>query len=350
MPRPELSRLSSQYPLAKEWSIPELFHQRFSIDRFHMECVGLVSSHANGMALTGSAASRETEKPPVTRAYFELVERTSVIEAELRDIDRFRQQTIAGEFHGWLEKFSLFPATEDPARWRFAKSNGVAAQLSWEMACRSAALELMERDRILRSWFGEIRPEKITAADPHGGPSPLLHPDLNPYYDFENYRIGPPVKVEGLGEVTVVAVFGFPRRANVPRVAGFAARPSPGEAVFSATAECLQILSFLWGEAIPEVLPLLSPSPDYHQEVFLLPEGISRIRRWLSGEHQGYATSPPPSQSFQIHFSDITPPQLVSRLFVVKAHCPTLLPLTFGSCRKFAPPGFPEELLVHPIT
>ena len=67
----------------------------------------------------------------------------------------------AGDIVGDVPSAKLFPESDAPERWRYARSNGVALHADWSTACRRARWELAERDRVIRSWHGEIRPERL---------------------------------------------------------------------------------------------------------------------------------------------------------------------------------------------
>lgn len=330
----DLKKLLSAYPLSPAWGEVKLFQEPVAIGGLCLQSVGLAVKDKAGMGVTGSAA--EEGQAPLTRAYFELLERTSIIEAGsgntavwlLHDLDREPRQALTKE--------TLFPKSPSPSEWNFARSNGVASQLTWEAACRSAELELIERDRVLRSWFGEIAPVRLDI------PMPGLPQALQPHYELEAYGFA------GAGP-SVVALFGFPKDPSTPRACGFGCAPDPKMALAAATRECLQGLSFLWGEPLTSSLPEFSPTPDYHQDTHLSPAGIARVRAWLAGGHLKFAgggKQPSPQETL---FGDITPKHLQGLLVVAKAYNPSYVPLTFGKFRPKTAPDFPEELLIHPI-
>src|SRR5690606_19625166 len=125
---------------------------------------------------------------------------------------------------------------------RPARSNGVALHRSWEEACLRARLELIERDRVLRSWYGEL------------APSPAPVPTSLARFATDEWcacRIPEPRD----GDVEVAAIIGFPREPGGSLARGFAARASLDEALEAAALEALQGLAFLWEEPLPEAAP-----------------------------------------------------------------------------------------------
>lgn len=59
----------------------------------------------------------------------------------------------------------VFPPDTEPSLRRLAFSNGVALHQTWQDACQSALGELVERDAVLRSFQGELVPERVAATD-----------------------------------------------------------------------------------------------------------------------------------------------------------------------------------------
>lgn len=310
-----LKELIRRFPLPAPWCVAEPFIERLQIAQLTLHLIGLTAEGKKG-SVVASAVS--TEEFPWGRAYFELLERVAIVESSLGD-------------------------AEDPQRtqgfWSFSRSNGVAAHTELELAKASARYELIERNQILRSWFGQITPQLFSSS-----PAGDLH-SLSQYYEFESYDFG----------ASVVGIFGFPRTREYPLVQGYGARECLESSVRHATAELLQRLGFLWGESVPDRIPEFSPSADFHLEYFLTQEGENRLRRWLSGEHAGlfnvYQLNDECEAPF---FEDLTPQSLKASLYVVRAHSNHLMPLTFGMGNPFLDPieKIPEELrplLVHPI-
>jgi hypothetical protein len=336
-----LQALRSAYPLAEGWSEPELFVEEAVIEEMTIHLVGLFARNAAGREVTGSAAS--TDAAPVERAFFELVERASVVDATAR-AGAFRVLDERGQVSEMREHAALFPVDVPGASFRYALSNGVAAGSSFEAAAHAAFGELVERDRILRSWYGGIRPIRVTEA-----PGGVLD-RLSSVYRFETFAFpGSSCRSAGL---EVVGIYGFPRRAGIPLIRGTGAGIDRHDALLRAIRECMQMLGFLWGESLPETEPDFSTTAEYHQDYYLWPESQPRLERWLRGEHA--------RESLHLHpreiphtgpkFADLTPPHLASRLYVLKALPETELPVVFGRGHPWvASSGF-DDLGVHPVS
>jgi hypothetical protein len=329
-----LRELQRAFPIGKAWGEPASFMETASIEGTEVHLVGFSVEDEAGNAATGSAG--DLEGPPIDRAYFELVERTSIIAMSEHGSDRWKACDDCRRERGQVGADVMLPVSTDPIRWRFARSNGVAVGLSWADACQRAHCELIERDRVLRSWYGEITPTRIEL------PEDLVPDPLFALYSFEAYAFeeipASATKVSGL--------FGFPREEGSPLLYGFGARDSQTEALDAAAAECVQRLGFLWGEEIPREPPSFSPTPDFHQEFYLCPSNHALLRRWLDGGHASAAPARKSPSDLQLQdrlFVDITPKQLVPRLVVAKAIPKGELPLLFGEPPPGRMPG------VHPI-
>jgi hypothetical protein len=341
----QLAALLRDYPLSERWQVPEVFQETADVAGAGIQLAGLSTQDDEGRMVTGSAA--QLAGSPVARAYFELLERTSVLDA----ID-----SVQGEYCLWdvmrvqrgtCPRHRVFPASPNRQRWCYARSNGVAIGRDWQHARRSAAWELTERDSVLRSWYGELRPFRIELS------SELVPQRLRAHYDFEAYRFGEATgdTAYGAASPAVVGVFAFPRTPEVPLAYGYGGRDTVAAALAKAAQECIQGLGFLWGEEIPESEPEFSPTPDYHQAFYLHAESHERLWRWLRGEHISYAGTVwrPRGERAASRFVDLTDPRLRRGLFVVKAIPQGELPLVFGRGHPELGERIPQELLVHPI-
>lgn len=327
-----LQDLAVRYPLSPRWSAPVALVETVQVGDIGVRIAGIRVEDEAGQVAMGSAA--DLEQSPLERAYFELLERIGIVESSAEKGAPLKDS--AGTEVGRARAPDV---SSDPDRWRYSKSNGVAAGSSWEMACRRAEWELIERDRVLRSWYGQGRPERTTL-------SSRVPEAWSEFYSFEAYVFG----AAASSEVVVSGVFGFPKRKAAPLLYGFGARATSSDAVAAATSECIQRLGFLWGEEIPEREPEFAPTPDYHQEFYLWPATHVRLRRWLDGAHQkrhgARSLAGPRSDR---HFADITPTALGSSFFVAKALPRDELPLVFGD-------GHPSlgnlafSLGIHPIS
>jgi hypothetical protein len=332
--------LRQSFPLPRQWQAPTLFADVASVQGTAIHLVGLTSETAAGLTAIGSAA--DLSIPPLERAYFELLERAAIAScADAAGGERILRNAN-GEPEGRIAPSALFPASDEPERWRYARSNGVAVGPTWGEACERAVFELVERDRVLRSWFGEIRPEPLEL------PATLVPRGLRDIYDLEAFIFGAPAR-DG---VHVVGVFGFPNIDAAPLICGLGARATNAEAVRAAWNECLQRLGFLWNEDLPKAEPAFAPLPDFHQEFFLWVPSHAILRDWLSGGHQVFRgllkRTDEPREGTRL-FADLTPAELTGRVAIAKAIPHSELPLTFGRGHPCLASGPPKRLEVHPV-
>ncbi len=339
-----LSSLGTDFAVPAPGSPPSVFADVAAVLGSTIHLAG-VTSEIGGEVVCGSAAA--LDELPLSRAYFELLERLSVLVAMGRTSASFSVLDPTGARVSEISAEDLF-APPDGSQWRAARSNGVAIGPTWASASRSAHWELLERDRVLRSWYGESLPRSIPARDV----AALFPVGTAEAYDLRAYEFS--ADDEGV----VAGVFLFPR-GEEPLVHGFAARSSRAAAAAAAARECVQRLGFLWGEPIPTSDPEIVARPDDHQEFYLVRANHPALREWLRGAHTRYrgalanpeapsASGGPDFAADVLHAVDLTPPELVGRLCVAKAIHPQRVPLVFGKghpwlARTFAP------LLVHPV-
>ena len=278
----------------------------------------------------GSAADIEGRPgiTPLERAAFELEERIAIMEALIDPVASYPCRSRSGADEGRAPSDLVFPSSPVAAQWQYSRSNGVALAPDWPSACERAWLELTERDRILRSWYGNAAPSRTD----------VEMPSL-PSYDWEAYRFPGARR-----SPEVAGVFGFPRNSAAPLLRGFAASTTWPEALQRASRECLQGLAFLWGEEIPTAPPASAPNALFHLDCFLWPGNHRRLRMWLGGRD----TAPPalvPQRPPRLRFVDIAPG--ASGSFVAKAICAAAVPLVFGAAPRWIAP--PERRDAHPI-
>lgn len=315
--------LFDEYPLPG-CAEPELYQEQIEIRGSFLNLVGLSTQSMNFPEVTASAAglsSNATENDPLiyTRAYFELLERTSILAA---------RKTHSAE---------LFLTSTEPEIWTYSKSNGIAAHAHWESACRSAKLELMERDAVLRSWYFGIHPISL------GIPAGLRDSNLRDLYHLEAYRFQ--------SSVNTVGVFGFPNEKGLPLFFGFGAHEDLEGAKHHAIQEAYQRLGFTWGEPLPEGPILNEPTPMYHLNYYLIPENAVHIQRWLNGSLPPRGEAPSLQKSHEnIQFVDLTPEHLKGKCAVVKAVSEEFMPLTFGNWHPWIGPQSGPDLFPHPIS
>jgi hypothetical protein len=328
----------STFPLPEGWSAPERVEDAVDADGARLFRVGLASSSVYGEAV-GSAA--DWISSPAERSAYELLERIALLEAAAAPESLWTTRAAGGDSIGVVRGSEVFPASPEPTRWTHARSSGVALHVDWKNACIRAEQELIERDRLQRSWLGEIVP-RVVPLDPL--PLPL---SSTRSYDWRAYSF-PANYDDGTG-IDVVGIFGFPTTPNAPLVFGYGARHSPERALEAAVSEAAQLLAFLWGEPIPDALPEPGPTPMAHLERFQFPPMHERLRRWLGGGHRAYrgGLPTPAPMAHATRFVDLTPSWSKGRFAVARAIGGAALPLTFGRAPVFG--HLPDDLCMHPI-
>ena len=327
-----------KFPLPESWTEPESVEDIIDADGLQLHRVGLSSSR-DGQEVLGSAADAQVS--PAARAQFELLERMSILEATRSSAAMFATRTRAGDPAECEPASRVFPLSSDPTVWAYARSNGVALHSSWERACNGAVLELVERDRILRAWLGELEPQRLPL---DLWTSPLSRTRS---YEWSAYSFPAPPWGDFAPDTAAVGVFGFPFQPAAPFVFGYGARDTVKSALDAATREAMQLLAFLWGEPLGEGSPEPAPTPMCHLETFQRRDRQELVRRWLGGAHRQYRRSHQEPLDRAVRFVDITPTWLEGRLHVAKALSEAALPLTFGLSPLTA--HLPHELQLHPI-
>jgi hypothetical protein len=344
-PRLDFKSLVVRYPLPEDWSGISVVEDTFLADRVQLRRAGLSSISPAGEEILGSAA--DAQGSPIARAYFELIERVSTVEWLARGPAPCDLFTIDGRLAKQSPWEDVFPESPEPEKWRYSRSNGVAIHADWQSASDRAFWELCERDRILRSWYGQTVPERVPF---EVDATPLTHARS---YDWRVYSFPESTRRHFSRGVHVRGVFGMPRSPESPFVFGYGARPSADEALLTATREATQLLAFLWGESLPETDPSPAPTPAYHLEAFQWWERHDSIRHWLGGGHARFRQAsswapgdPPREVDARVFFVDLTP-SWIGGLRVCKAVCAEALPLAFGDY-----PGalhLPQAIRAHPI-
>jgi hypothetical protein len=337
----ELAGYVASRPLAPRWSKPECFSDVVTLGTKQIRLVGLIARSELGAEVTGSAAALDGS--PVLRAHCELLERACLVDALASRRGRYELLTETGNLVGSCSPSIAFPESPAGASWSYARSNGVALGEDWRSACQAAFLELSERDRVLRSWYGETSPQPLSARG-----SALA--GLDAHYRVARYTF-PAGSAERQGGVHVVGAFAFPERASVAFAYGFGASFDPAVALAKAEQECLQGIGFLWGEALPERLPQASCTPSFHQEYYLVPETHAKLEAWLSGSHARSGSALVARRQLQSEpcFVDLTPDHLRGRLALAKAIPAGEVALTFGLGHPWQKSPLSPALAVHPI-
>ena len=332
-----VARLRERFPLGPAWSEPAVVVDVVHAAGVTLHRVALSATSTSGREVTGAGAA--LQRPPLRRAYFELLERASTLDALVAG-GSFRLYARDGRRAGRCRAKTVFLGSADPSGWRYSLSNGIAIHRTARAARERALWELVERDRFLRSWYGLSTPAPFEATG-------LLPPGVG--YDWRACLLPAALGRRWEQGIHAAVVLGFPRSRAMPLVRGFAARPTRRGAVAAAARECLQGLAFLWGEEIPRRQPRPTPTPGYHLERFLLPRNHQLLRDWLAGAHARYRerASAYRDTSSRVRFADLTPPALRRRAHVAKALCDDALPLVFGADPLAT--HLPARLRAHPI-
>ena len=325
----ELEALKRRVALPAGWQLSDSLIETTSVGGLQILVAGLVAEKGE-LSAFGSAAHSELD--PAPRAYYELIERAVLLDAmqSTTPLCVRNEQGVQLEEH---DPGEVFPQSPEPTHWQYAKSNGVALGQNWADACERAMLELIERDLVLRAWYGQLLPQRCSVD--------WFHAELAESYDFEVYGLERDGFHAGLA-------LGWPKASHAPLLLGLSAAREPEAALRSAYHEALQRLGFLWGEDIPEKEPPFEPTPGYHQEYYLWPARHTALRHWLAGDHRPHATglaAPGKLSAQDFRFVDLAD---IGGLRVVKALNPQCLPAVFGRGGPFAR-GLPEALSVHPI-
>jgi hypothetical protein len=331
----ELNRLIKDYWDPEQWALPELYFEEVSMGDASISVAGL-SSHLSGYGEV-SASAVDLTGLSMRRAFFELIERLISISWEtqwkfqhktvrLVQENPFNEKTVSTEL--------IFPSSDTPNRWRYSITNGVAAHTLEKKATLSAGRELVERDRLLRSWYGEILPIGLEV------PVDSRIAFLSKSYEIEAYYFGE----------NVIGIFGYPVEADVmPFIMGFGCGNDHLESVDKAIAEMIQRFVFLRTEKIPNREPEFTPTVAYHLDYFLYPPHVGLVRKWLSGEtfskKRTELSDLPVADSLKKQiFADLTPASMTGKISVVKAVSKARLPLIFGH-----PSWSKVTQSVHPI-
>jgi hypothetical protein len=326
----DIRSLTAAWPLPPGYTAPEVFADEIEIAGVRIRRAGIQSTTPAGEEVTGSAAVLEGS--PLERAYFELLERAALFDAAHRSCPI---RDVAGVTLGVAPPI----APRNDPRSRPARSNGVALHRTWDEACRRAHHELVERDRTLGAWYGEL---SLVAA-----PRPAC---LTPFEVTHDWiaRSVPAARGDVDAHIEVAVVVGFPREPGIPLARGFAGAGSLDAALTGAAAEAIQSLAFLWGEPVPAEAPALAPTPLFHLDYYLWPGNHEALREWLEPR----APSVPALRTTigdQTRFVDLTPPVFGDALRVARAVRTSARELIFGEPPAQLRSLLPPSRHVHPI-
>lgn len=313
------ANITENFPLAKNWAMLDSFFDTIVLGDLSISLAGFTAQHTNGFQVSGSAASALNDSTRV-RAYFELLERVAIAESLGEE-----RLTSCGS-----------------ASWQLSKSNGVACSLDYESASQSAKFEVFERHVLLNSWYYQNRP--VDVSEQFVEPSEFLR---------SNYRLGmfQFANCNYNSQAHVLGYFGFPMDQKNPLIMGFGCHPDFEVAKVKSRNELLQRLGFLWGQELPQNEPEFSPSAQYHLDRYLIPANWQLLSEWLwkaEGRDISRRQLVPKDAGPHWIIEDLTPKDLVGKIWVLKASSPRFTPLCFG---KFHPDfvGGDVGLRVHPF-
>lgn len=340
-PDDELQALAARFPLPCGYGLRDRLLDSVNLEGSHVAVAGFIAEHSDipTQAIGAAAAIHES---PVARAYYELVERICIQGALHGNAEHFTEITGDGSELGSVPRDQVFP--ENPLdTWRWSVTNGVALHETKVLACRSARMELIERDAIMRAWLGHCS----VAPVPRGlAQRPAWLPDA---YRYQACAHGVGNSLKCLP--AVVASLALPKNPDQdPLVLGLGTGNTLKGALESSQTEMLQRMAFLWDEPIPRQDPEFSPTPDFHQDYYLNPAHHSALIEFWTHGHEAVSTStsiPATLVPNQIRFVDITPTDMPKGLFVVRAFHSNAVGLRFGldpRCRHL-----PDAWAVHPI-
>ena len=303
--------------LAPTWSRPETVRVRHSWTKGNrFEGLGLFSTHVSGMELFGSSEQGVSGETSI--AHWELLER--ILTWEVRE---------------------LFKRPSRSPYYRHSTSNGVALHTDLEQARRSARLELLERDRILRSWYGYLRPRLLgtPVSSELGGPE-----------EYAWWEAHLPAPVGDRSRVEVAVSLGIPKDPKRPVTLGFGAAESLARALQKSRREARQRLGFLWGLRLPRCpdLSRSDPSPLLHQDYYSHRRNQDLLLRWLY-EGNAPALRSAPALPGKILFQTLTPSGAKGAIHLIRASASATIPLTFGYWSALKPHLRGKPRALHPL-
>lgn len=334
--------LTSQLALLPEaWELVDTFQEQASISGVAFRMVGYAARRKRDQ-LTVTGSSCGWDRDPADTAWYELLERISLVTARSLPMDtRWCLRHIKSfAVHRMASSQELFKESPQPQLWTPAKSNGVAMGQTWQKAVQHALHEVIERHLVLASWYGAVKPQLVPTR------LPLNLSSLQHEFRIEHYHLGEFICDEN--SVRAAATFIWPLNGKKPVIYGFGADAVADDATERSLKEALQRLCFLHDAEEPEAEAAFKPTADFHQDYFLQPAQQMAIKGWLAGDHfqERYAQA----LAFQgeSQWLDLTPHDNFPGK-VVQVFLPGSLALMFG---RYQPPQFPDldpKLLIHPI-
>ena len=271
---------------------------------------GFQHEDQNGFIYFGSSAHEDVETA-ITKSWYEFYERYILVSKKNNPEKFYNLVNKKKEYTGTIENTLCFLDSKN-SHWRFAISNGVAAGKNFRNASINAENELIERDAILRSWYGQYSPTLLKTTAFH---SPASGYKLLSYYEVPSASV----------KHKVIIACAQKSEEN-PLICGFGCATDLNTAKQKALSECIQRLCFLneyldGFSEIPKEMPV--NSPEYHQEFYLTKEGNKRLKQWLDCPRKKVPNLKKNNETRFIILNEDP--------FVVKAINNNYLPLIFGN-------------------
>lgn len=325
---------------AAGWECAEPFRNSLTVENLTLHQEGLCAMHPTLGQMVG--ASTTTKPDGDSKAWYELIERISTLQAAVEESPTLELLNFQGERLKDIPRSTVFPDISGPG-FRAAKSNGVALWSDFAGAARGAVRELAERQLVLENWIGRRQP-KILAAPQADRPVSALQN----IYEIVVVSWGS-IRTTVSDPLHGRSVFLFPKRPELPYAVGFGCHQDADRARHQAEEECLQVMSFYYGEELPDESPEPQPSPGFHQEFYQYAPNRRVLQQWLHGRIRACRNPGAALECIDPGFV-ILPVVIPSSGFtVVKALCPDTLPLVFGDW-LYGHAGLDEEAFrFHPI-
>lgn len=346
----DLDQLQQRYPLPENVSNFNFSLRHKSIGSRSCYSLGVRVNLGQEPILAGAA---DIDTPPVLRAYMELQERISLQMGRWGEDEEVTLLNSEGKQAGNMQASDVFETTPDPERWQGVGSNGMACHSSFKQAATAGRKELIERERLLRSWYGEWNPELISEPP---GEVPDFFSAADGEYDFTLFSLDPPLASSR--EINVTGIFGFPREdSSWNFTLGFGAGFTRQEAFSKAAVEMLQSVMQIRDDydsspedkhRDPEDVEV-DTTTDYHTRYYHTKKGMERLRRWVTEGHPDVIQDRfDPLNEQELTYVDMTPNDLQGNLWIVKALAPGGVPLYFGRGHPDIP-EMPDYMKVHPL-
>ena len=294
--------------LPNQWKLNEEFNNEYIFDSSKIYFCGLQATDGEKIIFASSTA--ENTDLAKKLAGYELLERIAILE------------------EGVLAK--------EAGTYKQSISNGVAAYTNKEQAILNSMYESVERDLLLKSWNGQIAPNKIQNIKD----AFILSHETK--YSFESFEL----KYNQSSEFIAVVYVGWPKKLTDPLIYGFGCTKKLNTAHEKALKEMKQRFLFLKDEFVSENEPEFSASPFYHQDYYLTPKNHIKLKNWLDGKNINQSYGP----AEELTEKDFTFKVIEENknYVVVRAISEKAWPLYFGRY-NYLPKQNSQEPAIHPI-